>query len=286
MRFSNTGASWSVWESYTTSKSWTLDSGDGSKGVYVEYKDGAGNVSQSFMDTIILDTNAPTGSVSINSGDTFANSPSVTLNLSADDAGSGVAKMRFSYDGSSWSSWVVYASSMSWTLTSGDGSNMVYVQYKDNAGRESASYSDDIILDTSDPTGSIIIESGATYVSGTSVNLALSSADTGSGVAEMSFSNSGDSWTSWEAYSSGKSWTLNPSDGQKWVYVKYKDVAGNVSAAFSDDIILDTAGPTGSISIDDGASATNVVSVTLVISATDPGSGVDVMSLSADGSAS
>ncbi|MGB5933109.1 MAG: Ig-like domain-containing protein, partial [Anaerolineae bacterium] len=55
MRFSNDGTSWSIWESYTTSKTWTLTASDGTKTVYVEYRDSPGNICDPVSDTIILD---------------------------------------------------------------------------------------------------------------------------------------------------------------------------------------------------------------------------------------
>ena len=45
MSFSNDESSWSAWESYAPSKSWTLSAGDGSKTVYARYQDNAGNIS-------------------------------------------------------------------------------------------------------------------------------------------------------------------------------------------------------------------------------------------------
>jgi hypothetical protein len=56
MRFSNDGTDWASWETYATSKNWTLSSGDGEKTVYVQFKDTAGWVSESHSDTILLDT--------------------------------------------------------------------------------------------------------------------------------------------------------------------------------------------------------------------------------------
>ncbi|MBI4714850.1 MAG: hypothetical protein HY760_02745 [Nitrospirae bacterium] len=56
MRFSNDNATWSAWEAYGASKAWTLTSGDGTKTVYVQYRDIAGNASGSFFDTILLQT--------------------------------------------------------------------------------------------------------------------------------------------------------------------------------------------------------------------------------------
>jgi hypothetical protein len=147
MRFSNDGASWSSWEGYSTSKSWTLNSGDGLKTVYVQFKDGAGNASASYSDTIILDSTPPSGSVDINGGAAHATNVSVALTLSASDSGSGVSQMRFSNDGASWSSWENYGTSKSWTLIGGDGLKTVSAQFKDLAGNLSATATDTIILE-------------------------------------------------------------------------------------------------------------------------------------------
>jgi glucose/arabinose dehydrogenase/PKD repeat protein len=60
MRFSNTGSSFSTAEGYATTKTWTLTNGAGTKTVYVQFRDAAGNWSGSFTDSIVLDTTAPT----------------------------------------------------------------------------------------------------------------------------------------------------------------------------------------------------------------------------------
>ncbi len=59
MQFSNDNVTYGVPESYATTKAWTLTSGDGSKTVYVKFKDAAGNWSVALTDTITLDTVAP-----------------------------------------------------------------------------------------------------------------------------------------------------------------------------------------------------------------------------------
>lgn len=58
MRFRNENTTtWQAWEDYATSRAWQLSSGDGTKTVFVEYKDNAGNVSQGVIsDQILLDT--------------------------------------------------------------------------------------------------------------------------------------------------------------------------------------------------------------------------------------
>ena len=62
MRFSNTGTgAFSTAKSFATTKAWTLSTGAGTKSVFVQFMDLAGNWSTAAIsDTIILDTTAPT----------------------------------------------------------------------------------------------------------------------------------------------------------------------------------------------------------------------------------
>ena len=105
---------------------------DGTRRFKVRAVDQAGNRgSWSNEITVKIDATPPLGSVSINSGATYATSTSVTLTLSAvDGSGSGVVYMCFSNDGSSWSAWENYGTSKSWTLSAGDGTKTVYVKYR------------------------------------------------------------------------------------------------------------------------------------------------------------
>jgi hypothetical protein len=141
MRFSNDNSAWSPWEGYATSKTWALAPGDGAKTTYVQFQDQTGNISSPSSDSIILDTVAPTGTITINSGAVLTTNRSVTLSLDASDRGSGVSQMRFSNDNSSWDAWEAYTTGKAWILASGDGSKTAYVQFKDTAGNGSSSFS-------------------------------------------------------------------------------------------------------------------------------------------------
>ena len=122
-------------------------------------------------------------------------------------------------------------------------------------------------MDTTPPTGSITINSGATYTTSTSVTLTLSASDA-NGVASMAFSTDGTTWGAWEAYSTSKSWTLTGSDGTKTVYVKFKDNAGLESSAYQDSIILDTVAPTVTIGVSDSLISEADVGGTFTVTAT------------------
>ena len=181
------------------------------------------------------DTTPPTGSVVINSGNSFTSTTSVTLTLSATDP-SGVTHMCIS-NTNSCSSWETNAASKPWTLAGGDGTKTVYVWFRDGLGNENSTpFSDTIILDTISPVGSIVINGGAGSTNTTSVTLTLSFTD--ASTVDMRFSDDGSSWSGWEAFAVTKAWDLTSGNGMKTVYVEYRDMAGNLSGSLTDTILL------------------------------------------------
>jgi WD40 repeat protein len=69
----------------------------------------------------------------------------VTLRITANDPLSGVAEMRFSNDGRTWSDWEGFQSTRSWDLTrfggsSSDGLKTVYAQVRDRVGNVSQTF--------------------------------------------------------------------------------------------------------------------------------------------------
>jgi parallel beta-helix repeat protein len=220
-RFSNDGV-WDAetWEAPASIKPWTLTSKDETKTVYCQIKDKVGLIF-TCSDTIILDTAQPTGSVSIAVGEACTNSTSVTLNLSANDITSGIAKMHFSYDNNTWTPWETYASSKAWTLTTGDGTKIVYVQFMDNSGLISFTYQDTITLDITQPSANagqdqkVNVEEAASFdASGSSDNIGIVSYewDFGDGTKAMGK-------TTIHTYTSPKTYTVT---------LTVRDAAGNI----------------------------------------------------------
>jgi hypothetical protein len=201
-----------------------------------------GRMGSSASITFTVDT-PPTGSIIINNGDAFTGSTNITLTLTYSDPGSGVSQVRYSNDGSTWSSWESASSTKTWSLNSGDGTKTVYYEIRDNGGHISITYSDTIGLDTATPRGNIQINNGAAYTNLSTVNLNLLAQDDGSGVTQMCFSNDWGAWTTWEPYSTSKSWNLSTGEGEKTVLVKYKDQAGLIVASYN-NITLDMTKPT------------------------------------------
>lgn len=246
MRLSGDGVVWGAWEPASGTRPWTLPDGDGLKTVHAQFRDAVGNTSPACSDDIFLDTAPPTGRVLINGGLSATNDPVVTLALQWDDgpAGSGATRMRFSNDGAVWTAWEPLAATKQHTLPSGtDGHKTVRAQFRDRAGLVSERFSDFILLDTTKPAGTVIINGGAVVTTSTAVTLSLTWSDgpaLGSGVKRMRFSNDGATWSSWEPLAATRSWTLAPPvPGHHTVRAQYRDGAANVSDRFSDYIRLD-----------------------------------------------
>ncbi|MBU2565607.1 MAG: hypothetical protein KJ655_05080 [Candidatus Thermoplasmatota archaeon] len=192
-----------------------------------------------------IDATPPTLlSITINNGANYTNSTQVTLTLSASDQYSGLHQMCFSNDNSTWS-WVTFSTSASWNLTSGDGTKTVYFKAKDILGNTALSIYDTIILDTISPILNLIqINNNATYATNGVVNISVNATDANSFVSHTSFSNDNTFWSEWCIYSADHSWVLSEGDGNKTVYVRVRDAAGNVGiATLNDTIILDLTRP-------------------------------------------
>jgi hypothetical protein len=131
----------------------------------------------------------------------------------------------------------------------------------------------------------LTINDGALFTNQVTVTLTIGSI---TNTAQMQVSNDGGfAGASWETYTSHKAWQITQYGSYvlpRVVYVRYKDLTGNVSATYQDDIILDVNPPTGSVSLA-GATSNQIAflvgnSVTLNLSATDDVSGVGQMLIS------
>ena len=139
----------------TTYQITNLDTG---RTYYVAVKayDNAGNESV-YSDEVsayipVPDTTPPTGSVVINAGAATTSSRSVTLTLNATDSG-GVAGMKLSNDGQTWTAECSYATPQAWVLSSGDGTRTVSVLFKDTSGNWMTTPASDTIVLAQDSDG-------------------------------------------------------------------------------------------------------------------------------------
>lgn len=253
-----------LWQNFATGLDWTLSVGTGTKKVYVQFKDDVGKVSLVYSASInVTATGAVWPGVSginindfvlFNSSDDESNYTTgtlVKLNATVSDTN---IMARYLYSGS-WTSWetpptppldgnIVYKAL---NLPSTNGVHQVYIQLKENAtGKMTDPKFVSIILDTTNPNGSIQINNGDGSVkqagSITNVNLTITATDVGSGIEQMAI------------YQGAAPASPNPADfilfnpsvsyfpldtsstGTKNLYIWFKDRAGRISSRKNDSI--------------------------------------------------
>jgi len=199
--------------------------------------DNAGNISSNTM-TLVWDLTKPV----VNAGLDQLKNAIFTQTGSATDT-NGIASFAWSkVSGTGAVAFGTINSSSTTISADTNGAYVIRLTATDNAGNVN---SDDFDLtwDATLPTGSITINNGNAYTNSLTVTLDLNTTDV-SGIKSMAFSNNGVDFTTFEDYTSIKSYTLATGDGVKTVYFKFIDKAGNIGNIVSDSIILDTTIPT------------------------------------------
>jgi hypothetical protein len=264
---------------FATTKTWVLAAGDGTKTVYVSLKDAAGNATK-VTDTIVRDSVAPANAM------LTATASNARVDLSwtaAIDLASGISGYKLVYTTgaapATCNTGTVLYSGAARSASHTAAVNGVQYFYKlcalDGAGNLNAGVvaSARPAPEHVAPSGTVVIQGGAAYTRYTAVTLTLAAADA-SGVTSMCLSNTASACTSFVAYTTTKTWTLN-ADGV--VYVWFRDAWGNVSATpATDRIVVDGTAPTmGAFT---ATPSTGKVAVTWS-PATDAGSGVSAYRL-------
>ena len=155
--------------------------------------------------------------------------------------------------------WQPYKTRTFWQLSEGDGEKKIYVKFRDLVGNESKSVADDIILDTKDPFDISIILNKGQEATNNFDGVVLAQVRAKEAIL-MQVSNTADYRNArWIGYTElNFDWKLAGGDGDKVVYVRFQDKAGNISESVSDKIRLDRRPPyAGSVVINDGAAITN-----------------------------
>ncbi|WP_429840782.1 Ig-like domain-containing protein [Brevibacillus sp. FIR094] len=257
MRFSHDTsdpANWTSWETLTTTKTWTLPTGDGTKSVYMEVKDKAGNIA-SFTDEITLDMTSPTGAFEINQGQLYTNSSKVTLSVESADA-HGV-EMRLSNDNLTWSNWKTAPTKgdVPWELSSVDGAKTVYLELRDPAGNQQ-SLQKQITLDSAGPVVTGVAQDGV-YASDVTISF-----------------NEGTALLNGNPFTSGSVVTVEGS----YELVVTDEAQNRTTIRFT----LDKTPPTGTLSIDNGAEFAKTEDVTLHLTSSGNTDDIEMLVSNAD----
>lgn len=217
MRFSHDKETWSDWEQAAPSllKSWILTDGDGQKKVFLELQDESGGPAVLVSDDIELDTTAPI-ITDVTDGEIYHEPVTPKWN-------EGTAKV----DGLPIESDDIVIKNGQHTLVVTDlAGNMTTVSF---------------VLEIFAPAVEVQINQGAEYTNKTEVSLEIKASEEKASEM-MRLSNDKKTWGPWEPVQSPKTWLIDEGDGQKTVYLAWKDSSGNLVSA-SDSIILDTTAP-------------------------------------------
>ncbi|MBK5276001.1 MAG: chitobiase/beta-hexosaminidase C-terminal domain-containing protein, partial [Desulfuromonadales bacterium] len=248
---------------FTTTNGWDYYSGiSKGNGTYYDITTPFGNVSAlGGSSYTFTDTTAPKSTVRINNGVTYTTSSAATLSLWCLENIT-CTQVQFSNDNLTWSGSTPFAVTKAWTLSGGDGTKTVYAKVQDSTGTWYTAAPDTIQLDSTAPT-TTASPAGGVY---TSISIALTCNDgAGSGCDKIYYTTDGSSPTTASAiYSAPVALTVSSS-------LKYfaTDKAGNAEAVKTQSYTIDSLPPTGTISINNSAAATNGINAILALTCSD-----------------
>jgi uncharacterized protein (TIGR02145 family) len=283
-----------IWETYSTTKNWTLLTGDGYKIVYIKVKYSDNNESAKVMDSILPQPLNP--EIIINNDDEYAPSINATLQLSAIGAidmyisnttfsvinvkrkkgaeelqktkieiQNDNLKVALTTNSTSQQTevWEPYSSTKNWTLSSGSGNKTVFVKFRNDFEIESQIVSDNILPQPL-TNASISIAGGAQYTS--TRNVELTHSVTGDNLQMKISEDSTFAGLNWQTFTTPINFQLSTGVGVKRVYVQFKNDFDIVSPIVSDDILPQPMNP--AIIIANGAQYTSSRNVELAFTVT------------------
>jgi hypothetical protein len=220
MRMSNSNDFKDVsWLNYQEEIQWLLPEGEGMKPFFVQVIDGAGLVTTIDIQ-FTLDMTAPTGSFTINDGETHVQSAELALHLNFDDE-HGVNKVRISnspdFEGAQW---LIFISPRDWYLDD-EGFAIVYMEIRDYAGNIATSQAS-VTYDKTPPTVEFL-SPRKKVTTDEEVTVEISVVDAIDLAPEVMWRLDMGEWYSLE----GTSTTVKLSDGKHTVEVRATDGAGN-----------------------------------------------------------
>ena len=234
------------WEKYNPQRpEWMILPGDGEKVVYARFRDQAGNVTEQVGTKVMLDMTPPKGQIIIDGGKKVTNNPDgiVKLQLNYDSDVVGMQLINVP-DFTTGDIIPVEKTVESYSLEAiEDGLKTIYVRLQDKAGNFSKVFTGTILLDRVPPANcELIINNNEAYITNPSKKVALSLR--GEGASHVMISNKQDfAGAAWTPFKTVIPWTLEGPEGTHFVYIKFKDEAGNESPVLTKMVKSDFAPP-------------------------------------------
>jgi N-acetylneuraminic acid mutarotase len=206
---------------------------EGINPVTIRAVDRCGNVAEGRLE-VLFDSSPPISFVPVAEPSNWSNRLPL-IYFATTDAISGIDYYEISVNGSNF----IVEPSPYIPMNISDGETNIIVRAYDLADNYIAE-NVSIYVDSGSPSiVSFKINRGARSSSGQRVTLSICATDAFSGLGQMCFSNDGTHFSGWELYANRKDWTLTPGAGEKIIYLKVRDKAGNVEKLVSAKIILE-----------------------------------------------
>jgi hypothetical protein len=262
------------WQDYDPLIPWMLSEGDGKKTLYIKFRDSNGWESKSYSDSIVLDTEAPTGTIVIDKGAEYTRNLTVSLALAASDAVGVVSMMLSNQNSFLGSEWITYGPSMNWQISPGEGARTVYAKFRDGALHDSLVVSDTIVLDTTAPSTTIVVNGGQAFTRYRNVTVELSATEANrvSSMQLMVGDLPNFLGVGWERFQERFGTNITLGEGLKNFHARLMDAAGNIGPTVSTKIILDQSPP--QTILDDLPEVTPSPNITVRWSSNDSFSGI------------
>lgn len=233
----------------TTSTSWDVAQdpikrlGDGKHAFSVKAINTAGKSGKAATVEVWVDTSPPTIQSYSPAPGTLISSMSPTISAVVLDPHSGVSAQTITLlvNGSQASASVDATGAVSASVGGllRDGRNSIELRASDLVGNAQTPLVWSVVADRTPPSGTILINAGASSTTSVYVTLNLTASDETSGVTRMMLSNDPMVGYVEEPFTAARElWRLNAVRGRQRVYAKFIDAAGNVSAPVMDEIEL------------------------------------------------
>lgn len=200
--------------------------------------------------------------IRVNGGARFTNNKIIEVEIkSMKTEASLIESMKIGFEPNlNDANWQPYAeSAQKIEIPGGEGEKRIYAQLKDKAGNTSQIESTQIIFDTTPPLNPAIQINGDEKFLNDKMGRVLVNLKA-EGAHELMIANNNQFQNiKWESYKESVRWVIDAGsgDGEKTIYVKFRDQAGNETQPVFASIILDTTPPSdGKISINGGEKIT------------------------------
>jgi hypothetical protein len=229
----------STWEPYIElRKDWQISSGPEAS-VYAKFRDKAGNESKPVSASILVDLEAPKNpKLTIDDNAKYVQNKERKILFTLGAEGATGMRIGINQDFRN-SRWEPYVTSKELILTTADGEKTFFGQFSDDAGNISEVVTATIILDTTPPKiEDFAIDGGKEWTNDAEKKVHLNI--NASGAFEMQISDNPDfAGARWEPFLPEVSgYVLPGEDGEKVLFLKLRDEAGNISRTAATKINL------------------------------------------------